>query len=445
MDADTLLISLRRRFVLISALSWLPTGIAVAVTVLLMDSRGLDLNVVGPIVALYGLTAVVLELPTGGLADLISRRGVLAVSAGIGTVVFAGAVIASTAWEFTILYMLFGVARALSSGPAEAWYVDSVKAIRADADLRKGLAASGAAGAISLGVGTIGGGALALAPLFPEDGPITALSAPMLLAALLNAVLLMVVLTGMREPTRQTGRPRFGALLAGVPRTVASGVALGVRNRVLGRLLLTVLPIGIAVTSLELLTPGRLLNITGEAGTSASAYGVITAIGFAAQATGSALADPMTTLLRGSTTRSVIAGTLVSALGLVALFATGGLEGTASIAATIGGYTVMFLGLGLSGPLGSELLHHQVDASQRATTLSIKSLLQQGGGAIAAITLPLIASAWSIPGAWLVAGLLLAASAVLYLRTEPPTAMLNDHDIPPPAAEPHDQAAELVI
>jgi MFS family permease len=445
MDTDALLASLRRRFVLVSALSWLPVGIAVSVTVVLMDSRGLDLGVIGLIMALYGLTAVVLELPTGGLADLISRRGVLAVSAGIGTLVFAGATVASTAWAFGILYMLFGVARALSSGPAEAWYVDSVKAVRDDADIRKGLAASGAAGAISLGVGTIGGGALALAPIFPKTGTVTALSAPMLLAALLNVALLVVVLTGMRKSGPPSEKIRFGALLSGIPRTVGSGIVLGVRNRVLARLLLAVLPIGIAVTGVELLTPGRLLEITGDSGTSASAYGVITAIGFAAQALGSALSGPMAVLWRGSATRAVIVGTLVTAFGLAALFATGGLEGAASIAATAGGYALMFLGLGLGGPVQAELIHQQVDSSQRATTLSIKSLLMQGGGSLSAITLPVLASAWSIPGAWLVVGLVVAASTVLYFRTENPTTQSAGDETPRTASERPVAAAEALV
>jgi hypothetical protein len=437
MDTERLLASLRRRFVLISALSWMPVGIALAVMIVLMESRGLDLGTIGLIVALYGLTIVVLELPTGGLADLISRRGVLAVSAAIGTLVYAGGAIATTAWQFLALYMLFGVSRALSSGPAEAWYVDAVKAVRTDADIRGGLAASQTAGAIGLGAGTIGGGALALLPVFGDSGPVTALSAPMILSALLNLGLLAAVLTGMREPIRPTGIVRFAALLAAVPRTVASGIALGVQNRALARLLLAVLPIGIALNGVEVLTPGRLLDLTGDAGTSVSAYGVITAIGFAASAAGAALSGPLDKAVRGSAVRAVIAGTLVSALGLVALFVTGGLDGTAGIAATAGGYALMFFGLGLSGPVGAELVHHQVDSSQRATVISVKSLLQHGGGSLAAATLPLLAGAWSIPGAWLTTGLILAASAVLYIGTGARNPAPADQALLDRPAEPH--------
>lgn len=447
MDADGRLSSLRRRFVLISALNWLPIAMAMAVLIVLMDSRGLDLNVIGLILALYGLTTVVLELPTGGLADVISRRGVLAVSAGVGTVALAGAAFATAAWQFTILYMLFGVARALSSGPAEAWYVDSVKAVRADADIRKGLAAASVAGAIALGSGTIIGGSLALLPIFPESGPVTAVSAPMLLAALLNLVLLVTVVVGMRESTRPRTRVRLRAVVADVPRTVGSGIALGVRNRVLARLLLTVFPVGVALTSVELLTPRRLLDLTGDSGTSAGVYGVIAAIGFASHAVGASLSSPLASL-SGGAVRGVVAGTLVTMLGPVSLFATGGMEGTASVVATAGGYALMFLGLGLNGPLHSELTHHQVESKQRATVVSIKSLVMQGGGSLSNVTLPLLAGAWSIPGAWLVAGLLVGASAVLYIGIYRPAERPPDHgpEQDEPASEPSDRTdAELQL
>ncbi|GAB4000998.1 hypothetical protein GCM10029992_34950 [Glycomyces albus] len=105
----------------------------------------------------------------------------------------------------------------------------------------------------------------------------------------------------------------------------------------------------------------------------------------------------------------------MTALGPVSLFTTGGLQGTASLAATAGGYALMFIGLGLNGPLHSELTHHQVESKQRATVVSIKSLVMQGGGSLSNATLPLLAGAWSIPGAWLVSGLLVAASASLYI------------------------------
>lgn len=57
----------RRRYVGLTALRWLPVGIAAPVTVLLATSRGLSPADVGLTVAVYGAVTLLLELPTGGL------------------------------------------------------------------------------------------------------------------------------------------------------------------------------------------------------------------------------------------------------------------------------------------------------------------------------------------------------------------------------------------
>jgi MFS family permease len=408
--------ALRRRYVLITVFTWLPVGIGMAVMMLLMAARGLDLATIGLTVVLYGLTVTVLELPTGGLADLIGRRGVLVVSAAVNLTATGWLLVAATGWEFIAITVLRGVARALSSGPAEAWYVDAVHAVDSGGDIRRGLAAGQTANSISLGAGTLGGGALPLILPLPDTGPVTALSAPMLLSALLYGALLLLALFGMPEARPHGGRPGTLSLFAALPRTIAAGIRLSVGNSRLSRLLLTFLTIGAALTAVEMLTPGRLSSLLGDPNAAATAYGVITAIGFAASGLGSAASHGLTRLLRGEPRAVAVTGTVVSATGLIGLFVTGGLSGPVGAVTTAAGYALMFFGGGLRGPVQSELIHREVTAGERATVISIESLIMQGGGALAAVGLPVLATTWSVPGAWLVAGLALAASAVLFRR-----------------------------
>lgn len=67
----------RRRFVAVSFLFWLPAGLVMAPMVLLFTERGLSLTVIAGAFAAHSLTAAALELPTGGLSDVIGRRAVL--------------------------------------------------------------------------------------------------------------------------------------------------------------------------------------------------------------------------------------------------------------------------------------------------------------------------------------------------------------------------------
>ncbi len=75
------LAALTRRFVVLSALRWFPTGLLIPLTAVLMQSRGLSLAEIGLVAAAQGVVVVLLELPTGGLADALGRRPVLLAAA----------------------------------------------------------------------------------------------------------------------------------------------------------------------------------------------------------------------------------------------------------------------------------------------------------------------------------------------------------------------------
>jgi hypothetical protein len=61
----------QRRYLGLLALRNAATGLVMPVQMLLYAARGLDLPTVGLLVALYSGLIVLLELPTGGLADLL--------------------------------------------------------------------------------------------------------------------------------------------------------------------------------------------------------------------------------------------------------------------------------------------------------------------------------------------------------------------------------------
>ena len=69
--------SIRRRFYLLLALRFVPTGLTMTVFVLLMLDRGLSLAQIGLGTAAQGVVMLFLELPSGGLADALGRKPVL--------------------------------------------------------------------------------------------------------------------------------------------------------------------------------------------------------------------------------------------------------------------------------------------------------------------------------------------------------------------------------
>ena len=81
MSAPATVSAATRRLVGLTALRWLPVGLTTPVTVLLALSRGLSLREVGLLFTVHGLVVLALELPTGGLADVLGRRPVVVLGA----------------------------------------------------------------------------------------------------------------------------------------------------------------------------------------------------------------------------------------------------------------------------------------------------------------------------------------------------------------------------
>ena len=73
---------IQRVYYLVLSLHWFSTALPLALLVLLHQTRGLDLFQVGLLMGAYSLTIVLLEVPTGGLADSIGRKKVTLLAYG---------------------------------------------------------------------------------------------------------------------------------------------------------------------------------------------------------------------------------------------------------------------------------------------------------------------------------------------------------------------------
>ncbi|TMR92496.1 MFS transporter [Nonomuraea basaltis] len=426
-----------RRYMLVSFLTWLPVGLMMTSMVLLLTERGLSLAQVGLVVTVFSIVTVVLELPTGGLADVVGRRVVLAASAAFLTAGLALMSVSTTFWMFLVSGVLKGVARALSSGPATSWYVDTLHRIEGhEADLKPGLARGGAMESVSLCVGVLAGGGL---PLVVPPSLMFPLAAPSLLGSLAAAVLLVVVLLALPEPGRFRRSPvgaspeqvrrspaavapegaharrSLASVLREVPATVASGVRLAVGGPALRRLMAAAASSGVVLVSIELLTPGRLAELAGTAERGSMAYAAVAALGFAGSATGSTLA-PRVARLAGGSPRGAIAGSALTALSVGALAATAGLGGAAGLLTAGVAYVVLFVGGSVTGLLCLEMTHKAVTAAERTTVTSTSSLSLQSGGILANLTLGTLAAHAGVAPAWAVAATMMLASALLFVR-----------------------------
>ncbi|WBB54269.1 MFS transporter [Verrucosispora sp. WMMD573] len=346
--------------------------------------------------------------------------------AGAGGLLLLG--LADTIALFLASAVLRGIARALSTGPLEAWYVDTVHAHAGrDVDLTGGLARGEVAGSLALAVGTLTGGLLPL--VLDGTDTLPALAVPVLAAAGVE-VLRALVTARLAEPPHP--RPKLAAVVRHVPATVVAGLQVSARDRALTRVLLAAGGAGIALGTIELLTPAWLADLTGGP-TAAATYAVVAAAGFGADAVGGMIAGWVVRSC-GSHARAAATGVVVSALSLLGLAGCALLRGPGAMALAGLAYCLLFVGLGAAFPAQAKLLHDRVEATERATVLSVQSLVMQVLGAVG---LPLIgwqATRHGIEAGYLLGAAVLFASAALFVRL-PATAPHAAAGTPPSMGE----------
>jgi MFS family permease len=379
----------------------------VSLLVLWILDRGLSVSAALLAFSFQGLLIFFLELPTSGFADAFGRRPVLVASAVINVVASVVLLLADSFWTFALAAALQGVFRALDSGPLEAWYVDTVHATEPGADVDRTLAAQGTVlgGAIALGA-VLSGGLVAWNPLPVES----ALLLPLVCWAALNVVHLVAVLILLKEPRTSAGTTalrRAAASVREAPLVIRDGLGLLGRNRVLRGLVLVEVFWSTGMVVFETFQPIRLAELVGGEERAGALMGPVAAAGWGVFAIGSALAG--LTSRRIGVTRTAILARALNGLGAVVM----GL--VAGPAVLIVAYLFTYGLHGTAGPMHATLLHREAAASNRATVLSMNSMVSFAAFSLAAPLLGAIAAGASTQVAMVSAGAFSVLGAVLYL------------------------------
>ena len=406
---------LARRYALLTALRWFPIGLVAPMLVLLMQARGLDLAQVGRLVALYSLSAVLLELPTGGLADVIGRRPVIA---GASLVTAAGSValaLAPSAGPMALAILALGAGRALSSGPLDAWYVDTVRAEDPQAEIRTGIGRAQAAESVALAVGAAISGLLPAlgerAGLVSGEGSeslLIPLSVPYLACALMlvvHAIAVAALVTEAPHHEQHLGHREAGLPRATVAGTVRATVRLVTGTADLRRLVGYSIVAGVALASVELVSPAAFGALLGGPEQAGPAYGLLVGLGFGAAALGALLA-PRAVRRLGAPHRAAV---LIAAAAAPVVL----LVAVPQLVVAAFGFLAFYLVFALNGPIRAGLLHDRIPATQRSTVLSAESLALQLGGGVASVGVGALVAATTNSAGYVVVAVALLFGALL--------------------------------
>lgn len=411
--------SAQRRLLILSATRWLPVGLVLGLTILLPLERGVALAELAVIGSAQGFVMLALELPTGGLADAVGRRPVLLLAGVLGVVSGLLFVTSSGFWMFLAAMALQGVFRALDSGTLEAWFVDGAHAADPEAEVARPLSRADTVVGVA-----IAGGALVSGGLIAWD-PVSAGSAlvlPFLVALGLQVVHLMLTAVLVTEPQAGRSAPRAWRSIRTTPTVVAAGLGLLRRDPVLLCLVGVEVFWAVGMIGFETWFPVRLSELLGGQERAGAALGPAAAVAWGLYAAGSWLAGLSARRLGVAWTAiaaRVLNGALVVTMGLMA-----GPVGL--VVAYLATYTLH----GANNPVHATLLHSRATADNRATVLSLNSMVSGACYSLGLLALGPLAEATSTATAIVAAGGFSILGAVLYVpawraeqRAEAPTQM----------------------
>lgn len=405
---------IKRTYFAALALRWLATGLVLPVFVVFMQSRGIDLLQLGIIMGLYSATVVLLEMPTGGLADAIGRKKVALLANSID--ILAGAVIlfSFSFGSFLLGMVLMGTARALNSGALDAWYVDSLQAADPAIDLQPALAQAGTVTLLALGAGTLAGGALPSLFSGLPDSPaalVSPLSTTLLASLAIELFLLAVIAQAIHEsPRGRAGQGQEESAFRSVPSLVRDALSLTRQNQNLPFLMGAALIGGFTLAGVETFWQPQFAELLGGATEKSWLFGLLMAVSFLVGVGGNMLSIPAGKRLNQ---RYALLAALARTLQSIALLAMALLQPLAGFA---GGFWLFYLGGAFNSSPHETLVNREIPAQRRSAMLSTQSLAIYAGSFLGSILLGAIAQASTISAAWIVAAVLSMVSLALYAR-----------------------------
>ncbi|SDO56535.1 Predicted arabinose efflux permease, MFS family [Pedococcus dokdonensis] len=406
MSASLSPVAAKRVFLTLSLTRWLPVGFVVGLFTLVARERGLSIQEITLYMTAQGIMVFLLELPTSGFADALGRRPLLIIAGVVNIVAGVSFLVAHSFWQFALSAGLMGIYRALDSGPLEAWYVDTVHEREPGADVHRAMSAQGVLVGVGMGGGALVSGALVAWHPFKDS---SALLLPVQIFVALSVVHLLATVVLLREKPRSDSRmrARLAESVRETPAVVRDGVRLVTRNRVLAGLVAVELFWVTGMMAYETLMPLRLSDLLGSEAEAGAWMGPAAAGGWGLFSVGSWLGGRAAD--RFGLVRAAILGRIVNGLGVV-------LMGLAfGPVALIVAYLFTYSMHGAASPAYSGLMHREASSRNRATILSLGSLVMQAGGAVVGPLLGLLAARTSIPTAMVVAGVVSTLGFVCFV------------------------------
>ena len=374
----------------------LSTGIILPVLTLVLMEKGADLRTLPLLMAVYSLTVLLLELPSGILADMFGRKAVFLISCGFQLISFILLLISNNLIWLVPTIIFLGLGRAFSSGSLDAIIIDRTLENGGENCLPKVTSRLAVLEGAGLAAGSIAGGLAASA--FGTYNSI------IIIRLILTAIVTLLCLVFVTEPPRQheADNKAPGQSLAAM---VKQGKQLILEHHELGLILIGVFITGFFLFTVETYWQPAFKAIPNIAG-STWLFGIVTFIGFFSVTVGNILSRKLLISFKHSWW-SIFNISRVILAAVILIFAV-----ISGVARFIIFYAGMYMMLGTSNVSESSLVNKYTPNDMRASMLSLNSLVSQIGGLCSSLFSSAMVIRLGFSGIWLVAGILMTSYAV---------------------------------
>ncbi len=361
-------------------LRWVWLGEAIWV-IYLIEERGLTIGQVLLFGAAFSAAAVVAEVPTGIFADRYGLRNSLILASAVITVAFLGFGLSTTIPALLASLVLFGLGEAFMSGADSALLFNTLQRLGRGEEFTRRIGRMGGIQTAAVAVFTVGGGLMVRW---------TSLATPIVLSAVctLPALLLAFLLV---EPPREVERAGFFALGGQALRRVMRAPSMWAVI-----LLLAVAEIGIML----MFTTQQ--PVVLNYGVPVWSLGLFVGAALLLSSAGSWWAAPIGQRLG-------LGPTLISMALLCSVTLLGGASGMIWLYPL---FVMPAVGMNVLYPHVTDFLSRRVPDSQRATVLSIGSLVARLGGLLSAVLLGTLVDRSGLGGGLAVASVVLTVLAL---------------------------------
>lgn len=379
------------------------SGLLAPVLSLLLLEKGATISNLSIILGLYALTVIVLELPTGIIADVYGRKISFVISIIVSIISFLTILLGKGFIALSIGMILYGLSRALSSGSFDAMFIDYYIDNYGKDKIHNITTRLSVIEALGMSAGALSGGFIpAVAKSYFNMGTYD-LNVIIRLALAVAVVILSYIF--IEEQKQEKLEERIT-----IRQHVKNSYKIISKNSTIVCIFISVFSTGLFLSSLETYWQPYFIQLIPN-NDSKFLLGLMAFLYFAAATLGSIASNKIIKTNKFDTKKIYITMRILLALSLILTAL------QTNVPVFIALYSSIYLLFGLANVPEGAILNKEIPSEVRASVLSVYSLAMQIGGLTGSFAYSILINYITIPQIWMTVATIMLVTVALIAKT----------------------------